>query len=166
MKNREYRLSTGWREDIREREGRNGRIYTSQSPVQVWSCTLIENGKEIGGEEFSTKRDAVSFGNKWTNQENSMNFTHDECEEVIMSNTQEKQQPFYHTTDFEFIDISSEEWREYDWDYRIENPLWLAVSPSGSHRILDADGFSHYINPRESFAIKWKAKDGSPKFVK
>lgn len=68
----------------------------------------------------------------------------------------------------EFIDISSEEYRVYVYDMmrieRINNPLYLSVSDSG-HRILDAEGISHYM-PKGWVHLKWKAKEGQPHFVK
>jgi len=64
-------------------------------------------------------------------------------------------------------DISSEEYREYKFDaeklIRIENPLKLKVS-GGGHRVLDAQGISHYI-PKGWFHLRWKARPGHPAFV-
>lgn len=92
----------------------------------------------------------------------------DERDKFMSKKTQKQEhhQPFYHTTDYNFEDISSEEYREYSFGYTIIDPLWLAITKSGSHRILDKSGTSHYVNPKDGFAIKWKAKDGQPKFVK
>lgn len=69
----------------------------------------------------------------------------------------------------QFEDISSESYREYLFPYgetvRIEEPQYLAVSPSGGHRLLDFRGVSHYIPPRW-IALQWKVKPGAPHFVK
>jgi hypothetical protein len=71
-------------------------------------------------------------------------------------------------SDNKFTDISSEEYREYDFGgdtVRIDAPLQLSVSSSGGHRILDAAGISHYI-PAHWIHLYWKAKEGRPHFVK
>jgi hypothetical protein len=65
--------------------------------------------------------------------------------------------------DLKEMEITTEEWREYRYSngdvYRIENPthLWLKSDERGdSHRILDADGSTHY--PRRGWvAIVWSA---------
>ena len=58
-----------------------------------------------------------------------------------------------------FVDVGSETFRSYMFPemvsaegvrrlpniVRIDNPKWLYVAPSGSHRILDKNGRSHYI---------------------
>lgn len=74
-------------------------------------------------------------------------------------------QDLRNATDIEFIDISSEEYREYDFGYRIEAPVALGISESGTHRILAANGESLHIDPVKGVAIKWLAKDGAPHFV-
>jgi len=48
---------------------------------------------------------------------------------------------------------------------RVDDPVWLYVAPSGSHRIADAKGFSHYI-PAGWSHLWWKRKDGCPPFMK
>lgn len=66
-----------------------------------------------------------------------------------------------------FVDVSSEEYRTYvfaDKEIKIEGPLQLSVNPGG-HRLLDADGISHYI-PKGWIHLYWKAKPGRPHFVK
>jgi hypothetical protein len=71
-------------------------------------------------------------------------------------------------TDMEFSDISSEKYRTYKFPsdvVHIEEPIALHVSKSGGHRVLDADGTSHYI-PAGWIHLYWKAKEGSPHFVK
>lgn len=76
---------------------------------------------------------------------------------------------FINESGLEFKDISSEEYRVYEWgnfaSIRIENPLRLHVSESGGHRIFDAKGVSHYI-PSGWIHIQWKAKEGQANFVK
>lgn len=73
------------------------------------------------------------------------------------------------STNLEFTNISSELFREYRFPrggvVRIESPLYLNVSVTGGHRILDGNGLSHYIHPGW-FEIIWKAREGSPHFVK
>lgn len=68
-----------------------------------------------------------------------------------------------------FSDISSEKYRSYEFSngkiIRIDEPLKLNVSPSGGHRVFDSEGVSHYI-PKGWVHLQWKAKDGSPHFVK
>jgi len=67
-------------------------------------------------------------------------------------------------TNLEFIDISSEEWRAYEWaeeEIIINKPQWLAITDSG-HRILDGDGISHYI-PKGWLHLSW---EGNPHFVR
>jgi len=48
---------------------------------------------------------------------------------------------------------------------RIDNPRWLYVAPSGSHRIIDKDGRSHYI-PYGWKHLWWKVEEGKPEPVK
>ena len=76
---------------------------------------------------------------------------------------------FNNGTDLEFADVSSEQWREYQFlggqTIRIEAPLRLNVSASGGHRLFDAAGVSHYI-PAGWIHLKWTVKDGAPNFVK
>src|ERR1039458_9449786 len=67
-----------------------------------------------------------------------------------------------------FVDISSEEWREYTFPggntIKVERPTHLSVGTSG-HRLLDESGFSHYI-PKGWIHLKWLVKKGQPHFVK
>jgi hypothetical protein len=68
----------------------------------------------------------------------------------------------------QFNDISSEEWREYDFGdghtVRIDAPQKLNVSARGGHRVSDAAGLSHYV-PSGWIHLHWKARDGQPAFV-
>ena len=77
-------------------------------------------------------------------------------------------------TDLVFVDISSEAQRTYRFPpphesvshtVVIVDPLWLHVSRSGGHRILDAEGMSHYI-PKGWLCLSWVAKPGAPHFTK
>lgn len=72
-------------------------------------------------------------------------------------------------TDAEFTDISSEYWRRYTFVSGmlvvIEHPAWLNVSDSGGHRILDQQGYCHYI-PYGWIHLEWQVKDDAPHFVK
>ena len=47
------------------------------------------------------------------------------------------------------FDISTEEWREYDWGdriYRIDKPQKLFIRLGGStHRVVDSQGITHCI---------------------
>jgi hypothetical protein len=73
------------------------------------------------------------------------------------------------TSENSFTDISSEKYRVYDFGQyklvRIDSPLQLSVSSSGGHRILDAQGISHYI-PSGWIHLRWEAKANQPHFVK
>ncbi len=75
---------------------------------------------------------------------------------------------FKNKSSYEFLDISSEKYREYVFlgkgTIRIEKPLKLAVSKSG-HRVWDSKGMSYFI-PNEWQAIYWEVKEGQPHFVK
>lgn len=68
-----------------------------------------------------------------------------------------------------FTDISTEESRIYEFPdnqfVEILNPLFLSVSESGGHRILDANGYCHYI-PAKWIHLKWMVKQDAPHFVK
>ena len=76
---------------------------------------------------------------------------------------------FKNDTDLVFDDISSEQYREYNFGkngfVKINNPLKLNVSASGGHRLYDASGQSHYI-PAGWISVSWKSKEGLPNFVK
>lgn len=67
-----------------------------------------------------------------------------------------------------FVNISSEQWREYDFGedgvVRIDSPLALNVSRSGGHRVWDADGVSHYV-PKGWIHLRWLVKPDNPHFV-
>ncbi len=71
-------------------------------------------------------------------------------------------------TSYEFTDISSEEYRIYEFpdgtEIVLKEPLYLNVSASGGHRILDACGISHYI-PCGWKHLSWQAKESFPHFV-
>ena len=63
----------------------------------------------------------------------------------------------------EWKDISSEEWRKYEWaDFTIliNYPQKISISKNG-HRVLDITGVSHYI-PVGWRYLTWKA---DPPFV-
>ena len=66
-----------------------------------------------------------------------------------------------------FVDISTEQFREYVFAngcVMIDEPTHLSVSKSGGHRLLDADGVSHYI-PAGWIHLRWRAKSGAANFV-
>jgi hypothetical protein len=69
----------------------------------------------------------------------------------------------------EFVSISDEEERTY-WvptgqpnpalaQVTIYNPTWLFVRPSGSHLVIDAENFTHYI-PSSFVHLRWHNKAG------
>jgi hypothetical protein len=77
---------------------------------------------------------------------------------------------FRNASKVEFKDLSSELYREYSFakdgktvKVRIDNPLKLAVSESGGHRVFDAAGVSHYI-PSGWHHLQWEVKEGKPHF--
>lgn len=76
---------------------------------------------------------------------------------------------FINKSDLAFSDISSEEYRTYQWEsgfkITIQQPQKLNVSASGGHRVFDAFGVSHYI-PAGWVHLWWAAKDGQPNFVR
>lgn len=86
-----------------------------------------------------------------------------------MASTLEAEAVFINQSDLEFVDISSEKWREYRFAggdvIRIEQPLKLNVSDSRGHRVYDASGRSHYI-PWGWIHLSWEAKEGAPNFVR
>lgn len=79
------------------------------------------------------------------------------------------QQDFKNESDLDFTDISSEAWREYQFEsgavVRIDNPKMLNVSESGGHRIFDGQGLSHYI-PKGWIHLVWEPNPGQPNFVR
>jgi hypothetical protein len=76
---------------------------------------------------------------------------------------------FKNESDLVFTDISSEAWREYQFEsgatVRIDNPAMLNVSESGGHRIFDGQGLSHYV-PKGWIHLVWEPKPGQPNFVR
>jgi hypothetical protein len=75
---------------------------------------------------------------------------------------------FINGTDLQFVDISSEKYREYVFNEKVlhfEKPLKLNVSKSGGHRLFFGNGTSCYIAPGW-LAIVWEVFDGQPNFVK
>ena len=67
-----------------------------------------------------------------------------------------------------FDDISSEQRRTYTFPggdkVTIEAPLKLNVSASGGHRVIDAEGNSHYI-PFKWIHLEFQTKPGADPFV-
>lgn len=70
--------------------------------------------------------------------------------------------------DVEFVDISSESWRQYEnrdgTVVFIDDPLFLNVGENG-HRVLDGRGVCHYVPTGDLLRITWRARDGEPHFV-
>lgn len=60
-------------------------------------------------------------------------------------------------------DISTESWREYDFDgriYRIDNPVSLYVGTT-THRVVTAEGVAHCV-PAPGYSgcvLRWQNKD-------
>lgn len=79
-----------------------------------------------------------------------------------------KQDSLVNATSLEFIDISSESFRVYEFPgqnlIRIDEPTHLNTSKNG-HRVFDATGVSHYV-PSGWIHLYWKVKAGQPNFVK
>jgi hypothetical protein len=67
-----------------------------------------------------------------------------------------------------FDSLEDEQYRIYEFpngsQVAITNPVALNVSKSGGHRVLDAQGISHYI-PAGWYHIYWKVKEGNPAFA-
>jgi hypothetical protein len=76
---------------------------------------------------------------------------------------------FINHSSLEFTDISSEQYRIYEFNngktIMISDPLRLNISKNGGHRLFDGSGISHYI-PQGWVRISWKAKPHQPNFVK
>lgn len=77
---------------------------------------------------------------------------------------------FINQSKVDFVDISTEQFREYVFIIdgkevvrRIDSPLKLSVSGNG-HRLFDDQGISRYI-PKGWIELRWKAKEGAPHFV-
>ena len=76
---------------------------------------------------------------------------------------------FLNESGLKFHDISSETEREYIFPNGtilfIGNPLYLNVNKeSGGHRLYTEDGWCYYVKPSESWAIRWKVREGTPHF--
>ncbi len=72
-------------------------------------------------------------------------------------------------TEVEFTSIKSEIWRSYEFPsgyiVNIQKPQWLYVNKSGSHRLVDGEGISHYI-PTGWLHLYWEVKEGEPYFIR
>lgn len=66
------------------------------------------------------------------------------------------------------LDIQSEEYRVYIYrdgsSLRIDNPIELFITESGSHRIIAEDGLTYRPTPG-FYGIAWKAREGEPAFI-
>lgn len=66
-----------------------------------------------------------------------------------------------------FQSLESEQYRQYLFPnaqvVTIDFPTHINVSKSGGHRILDAQGISHYV-PAGWIELIWKVKEGKPAF--
>lgn len=82
--------------------------------------------------------------------------------------TQPRLPEFINATRFQFVDITSELFREYIYPngakIRIEFPLKLSVAQNNAHRVFDINGLSYYIPPGW-ISIVWKARPGAPSFI-
>lgn len=74
---------------------------------------------------------------------------------------------FRNNSGLDFKDLSSEEWRSYEFPngriVNINGPLKLHVSDSGGHRLFDSAGECHYL-PSGWIHLSWKVKNGHPHF--
>lgn len=73
----------------------------------------------------------------------------------------------YPDKEVEFVDISSEQWRVYDFGdhlVQIDGPKWLYVSDNG-HRLVDGNQISHYV-PMGWIHLYWSVYPGEPPFVR
>lgn len=67
------------------------------------------------------------------------------------------------------LDLTSEEWREYDFNgriYRIDQPKELYVGTT-THRVVDASGIVHCV-PAPGYCgcvLRWASKTGSKSVV-
>lgn len=78
-----------------------------------------------------------------------------------------KKEQFRNNSNLEFRELTDEEYRVYvfpDMEIKINEPLWLNVSPSGGHRIFDSNGISNYI-PSGWRRLYWVVKEGKPHFA-
>lgn len=77
------------------------------------------------------------------------------------------QSKFLNESNLEFTDISSEQYRIYEFNngktVMIVEPLKLNVSKNGGHKIYDKSGMSHYI-PQGWLHLSWRAKPNQPNF--
>lgn len=87
---------------------------------------------------------------------------------MTMKQMEDNDREFSHTTDLQFRDLTTEEYREYMYNnggvLRILQPWKLAISRSGNHRVATLDDFSYIIVPGW-IAIRVKKKVGTPAFT-
>lgn len=71
--------------------------------------------------------------------------------------------------DLDWVDITSEKYRRYIYAdgtvKKINDPVALCIASSGSHRIVDAAGFCHYV-PTGWQSLMWTPWNDRPHFVK
>ena len=62
-------------------------------------------------------------------------------------------------SDFAWNDLSTEEYREYvsptGYVYRINKPVGLYISASGTHYVKDVEGIIHTFQRESFFALRW-----------
>lgn len=75
---------------------------------------------------------------------------------------------FINATNFRFVDISFEFFREYVYPngakLRIENPIRLSVAANNTHRVTDVRGLNYHIAPGWLSIIS-KSRPGTPNFI-
>lgn len=80
----------------------------------------------------------------------------------------ERAPEFINESGLDFIDISSEQWRQYDFGggnvVTIDAPARINLGKNG-HRIWTYEGVSHYV-PKGWIHLSWKPRSGEPSFVK
>jgi len=98
----------------------------------------------------------------------NMSLPQESLEKDVYQDIEQTLEEFINTSGLEFLDISSELFRVYEYpdgtEVTIYEPLLLNVSPTGGHRVYDLTAMSHYVAPGWVH-IYWSAREGEPNFV-
>jgi hypothetical protein len=109
---------------------------------------------------------AVEYGAAGISKTNEKDVN--EMKEIINLIDTDSKPVFINESGLEFTDVTSEEFRTYDFpesgSITVKNPIYLNVSKNG-HRLFDEEGISHYI-PFGWRHLYWKTKVGKANFVK
>jgi hypothetical protein len=97
-----------------------------------------------------------------------MSLPQESLDRDVYEQIEESLEGFLNVSGLDFIDISSELYRVYNYPNGVEvtvyEPLLLNVSLSGGHRLYDLSGTSHYIVP--GFVhVYWVAREEEPNFI-